>query len=146
MTKATYLDSKAWGHGLATISNDGTVLDVWYPNPVLGAAPQNDALWVVPKELDALVGEDSRRNVSTQVIRTEVDLTLPVINTADAYLRLHLLSHLIVKPNTINLEGLIPNLPIVAFTNIGPIALQDYQNLRGSLQRHGVLALSLIHI
>ncbi|MFM5905566.1 MAG: 2,3,4,5-tetrahydropyridine-2,6-dicarboxylate N-succinyltransferase [Micrococcales bacterium] len=143
MTKATYLDSKAWGHGLATISNDGTVLDVWYPNPILGAAPQSDALWVVPKELDALVGQDPRRNVTTQVIRTEVDLTLPVINTADAYLRLHLLSHLIVKPNTINLEGLIPNLPIVAFTNIGPIALPDYQNLRGSLQRHGVVAHSI---
>lgn len=143
MTKATYLDSKAWGHGLATIATDGTVLDVWYPNPVLGEAPKNDSLWVVPKELDALVGEDARRNVSTQVIRTEVDLTLPVINTADAYLRLHLLSHLIVKPNTINLDGLIPNLPIVAFTNIGPIALADYQNLRGSLQRHGVTAHSI---
>ncbi len=139
MTQATsYLDSKAWGHGLATVSGDGTVLDVWYPTPQLGEAPKNDSLWVVPKELDALVGEDPRRRVSIQWVRAEIDLTQPVASTADAYLRLHLLSHLLVKPNTINLEQLIPNLAIVAFTNAGPIALDDLEELRGSLQRAGI--------
>jgi 2,3,4,5-tetrahydropyridine-2-carboxylate N-succinyltransferase len=139
VTQATsYLDSKAWGHGLATVSGDGTVLDVWYPTPQLGEAPKNDSLWVVPKELDALVGEDPRRRVSIQWVRTEIDLTQPVVSTADAYLRLHLLSHLLVKPNTINLEQLIPNLAIVAFTNAGPIALDDLEELRGSLQRAGI--------
>jgi 2,3,4,5-tetrahydropyridine-2-carboxylate N-succinyltransferase len=139
VTQATsYLDSKAWGHGLATVAGDGTVLDVWYPTPQLGEAPKNDSLWVVPKELDALVGEDPRRRVSIQWVRTEIDLTQPVASTADAYLRLHLLSHLLVKPNTINLEQLIPNLAIVAFTNAGPIALDDLEELRGSLQRAGI--------
>lgn len=133
----------AWGHGLATVAADGTVLDVWYPNPQLGAAPTNDSLWVVPKELDAHVGTDARRNVTTQVIRTQVELALPVANTADAYLRLQLLSHLLVKPNTINLEGLIPALPIVAFSNIGPIALSDLDRLRPSLQRAGVVIHSI---
>ena len=84
----TFLESNAWGHGLATIAADGTVLDVLYPNPQLGDAPKTDALWVVPKELDAMVGTDERRRVSTQVVRTEVDLTAPVSSTADAYLRL----------------------------------------------------------
>lgn len=143
MTEATFLDSKAWGHGIATIAADGTVLDVWYPHPQLGDAPKTDALWVVPKELDALVGEDSRRNVSTRVVRTEIDLTLSVTSTADAYLRLHLLSHLLVKPNTINLDGLIPSLPIVAFTNIGPVALDDLDRLRPALQRAGVAVHSI---
>jgi len=139
VTQATsYLDSKAWGHGLATVAGDGTVLDVWYPTPQLGEAPKNDSLWVVPKELDALVGEDPRRRVSIRWVRTEIDLTQPVASTADAYLRLHLLSHLLVKPNTINLEQLIPNLAIVAFTNAGPIALDDLEELRGSLQRAGI--------
>lgn len=128
----------AWGHGLATLSADGTILDVWYPKPVLGDAPKTDAQWVTPKELDALVGSDARRRVTTQVIRTEVDLTQPVSNTADAYLRLHLLSHLLVKPNTINLDQLIPNLPIVGFTNVGPIAVDDLEELRGPLQREGI--------
>jgi len=138
VTESTFLTGKAWGHGLATIAQDGTVLDTWYPNPQLGEAPKTDALWVVPKELDALVGEDVRRGVTTQVVRTEIDLELPVTTTADAYLRLHLLSHLVVKPNTINLEGLIPSLPIVGFTSAGPVALDQLDTLRPQLQRAGI--------
>ena len=133
----------AWGHGLATVASDGTILDVWYPKPQLGEAPKNDSLWVVPKELDAMVGEDARRRVSIRWVRTEVDLTQPVAGTADAYLRLHLLSHLLVKPNTINLDQLIPSLPIVAFTNAGPIALDDLEELRGTLQRAGITVHSI---
>ena len=133
----------AWGHGLATVSSEGVVLDVFYPNPLLGAAPKDDSQWVVPRELDAQVGDDPRRNVTVQVVRTEIDLTLPVVSTADAYLRLHLLSHLLVRPNTINLEGLIPNLPIVAFTNIGAIALDDLERSRLTLQRQGVIVHSI---
>ena len=133
----------AWGHGLATVAGDGTILDVWYPKPQLGEAPKNDSLWVVPKELDAMVGEDARRRVSIRWVRTEINLAEPVAGTADAYLRLHLLSHLLVKPNTINLEQLIPSLPIVAFTNAGPIALDDLEELRGTLQRAGITVHSI---
>ncbi len=133
----------AWGHGLATVASDGTILDVWYPKPQLGEAPKNDSLWVVPKELDAMVGEDARRRVSIRWVRTEINLAEPVAGTADAYLRLHLLSHLLVKPNTINLDQLIPSLPIVAFTNAGPIALDDLEELRGTLQRAGITVHSI---
>ena len=132
------ITSKAWGHGLATLASDGSVLDVWYPNPQLGDAPKSDALWVVPKELDALVGDDARRNVSVVVVRTEIDLSLPVSSTADAYLRLHLLSHLLVQPNTINLDNLLPSLPIVAFTSAGPVAADELDKLRPTLQRAGI--------
>ncbi|MFM2184907.1 MAG: hypothetical protein RIS55_555 [Actinomycetota bacterium] len=132
------ITSKAWGHGLATLASDGSVLDVWYPNPQLGDAPKSDALWVVPKELDALVGDDARRNVSVAVVRTEIDLSLPVSSTADAYLRLHLLSHLLVQPNTINLDNLLPSLPIVAFTSAGPVAADELDRLRPALQRAGI--------
>ncbi len=132
------ITSKAWGHGLATLASDGSVLDVWYPNPQLGDAPKSDALWVVPKELDALVGDDARRNVSVVVVRTEIDLGLPVSSTADAYLRLHLLSHLLVAPNTINLDNLLPSLPIVAFTSAGPVAADELDRLRPTLQRAGI--------
>jgi len=138
VTSANLITGKAWGHGLATIAADGTVLDVWYPNPQLGESPKTDALWVVPKQLDALVGHDARRNVDVQVVRTEIDLELEVSSTADAYLRLHLLSHLLVKPNTINLEGLLGALPIVAFTSAGPVAADQLDALRPGLQRAGV--------
>jgi 2,3,4,5-tetrahydropyridine-2-carboxylate N-succinyltransferase len=63
-----------------------------------------------------------------------------VASTADAYLRLHLLSHLLVLPNSINLDGLIANLPIVAFTNRGAMAADDYAARLGELKRHGVVA------
>ena len=85
MTADNIIKGKAWGHGLATIAADGTMLDAWYPNPQLGPAPKTDALWVVPKEFDALSGPDKRRNVTVQVVHTEVDLELPVTSTADAY-------------------------------------------------------------
>jgi len=138
VTSENFIAGKAWGHGLATIAADSTVLDVWYPNPQLGDAPRTDALWVVPKQLDALVGHDARRNVEVQVVRTEIDLESPVASTADAYLRLHLLSHLLVKPNTINLDGLLPALPIVAFTSAGPVQVDELDALRPGLQRVGI--------
>ena len=138
MTETTFAAGKAWGHGLATIAADGTMLDTWYPNPQLGEAPKTDELWVVPKELDALAQEDKRRNVTTQVVRTEIDLELAVTSTADAYLRLHLLSQLLVKPNTINLDGLIAALPIVAFTSAGPVSIEDLDAVRPHLQRAGI--------
>jgi 2,3,4,5-tetrahydropyridine-2-carboxylate N-succinyltransferase len=138
VTETTFVTDKAWGHGLATIAQDGTVLDTWYPNPQLGEAPKTDALWVVPKELDALAQQDSLRRVSVQVVRTEIDLELPVTTTADAYLRLHLLSHLLVKPNSINLDGLLPALPIVAFTSSGPVEVDLLDEIRPHLQRAGV--------
>jgi 2,3,4,5-tetrahydropyridine-2-carboxylate N-succinyltransferase len=138
VTETTFVAGKAWGHGLATIAADGTLLDAWYPNPQLGAAPKTDALWVVPKELDALVGKDQVRKVTTQVVSTEIDLELAVTSTADAYLRLHLLSHLLVKPNSINLDGLVAALPIVAFTSAGPVAIEDLDAVRPFLQRAGI--------
>ena len=118
-------------------------MDVWYPEPQLGSAPTSDLQWFSPRELDSLAKEDHVRKVRTQVIRTEIELSLPVTSTADAYLRLHLLSHLLVKPNSINLEGLIPNLPIVAFTNRGPMSVEEYRARQIELRAHGIVALAL---
>lgn len=138
-----YLTEKAWGHGLATVSMDGILLDVWFPKPELGAAPKSDLQWFAPRELDEMVGHDEVRNVRTEVLRVEIDLDSPVASTQDAYLRLHLLSHLLVRPNTINLEGLIPNLPIVAFTNRGAMALEDFRSRTMTLRKAGVVAHSI---
>jgi 2,3,4,5-tetrahydropyridine-2-carboxylate N-succinyltransferase len=139
----SYLSSNAWGHGLATIASDGSVLDVWYPNPEVGEAPKSDLQWFSPRDLDSMVGKDELRNVHTEVLRVEISLDQPVESTQDAYLRLHLLSHLLVAPNTINLEGLIPNLPIVAFTNRGVMALADYEARLITLRGAGVVAHSI---
>ena len=139
----SYLSTKAWGHGLATIASDGSILDVWFPAPEVGEAPKSDLQWFSPRELDQMVGNDELRNTRTEVIRVEIQLDQPVESTQDAYLRLHLLSHLLVIPNSINLEGLIPNLPIVAFTNRGVMALSDFEARTITLRNYGVVAHSI---
>jgi 2,3,4,5-tetrahydropyridine-2-carboxylate N-succinyltransferase len=139
----SYLSTKAGGHGLATIASDGSILDVWFPAPEVGEAPKSDLQWFSPRELDQMVGVDELRNTRTEVIRVEIQLDQPVESTQDAYLRLHLLSHLLVTPNSINLEGLIPNLPIVAFTNRGVMALSDFEARTITLRNHGVVAHSI---
>jgi 2,3,4,5-tetrahydropyridine-2-carboxylate N-succinyltransferase len=128
----------AWGMGLATISADGTILDTYFPKPQLGPAPTGDAVYLMDKDFDALIGKDPRRNVEVKAVRTEINLNDPVSSTPDAYLRLHLLSHLLVKPNSMNLENLYSHLPIVAFSSIGPIAVTDYEKLLPALTRSGV--------
>ena len=135
--------NQAWGHGLATIASDGSVLDAYYPSPEVGPAPKSDLQWFPPKELDDKAGFDELRNVKTEVVRTEIDLDSEVSSTQDAYLRLHLLSHLLVAPNHLNLDGLIPNLPIVAFTNKGVMALDEFESRAFELRSAGVVAHSL---
>jgi 2,3,4,5-tetrahydropyridine-2-carboxylate N-succinyltransferase len=133
----TYLEGSAWGLGLATLATDGTVLDVLYPQPQLGQSSEADVK-KQSADLAPMAGADALRRVTTKVVHTEIDLSAAVSTTADAYLRLHLLSHLLVKPNSINLEGLIPNLPIVAFTNVGPVAVEELDELRPALSKAGI--------
>lgn len=130
----------AWGYGLATVAGDGTVLDTWYPQPRLGFVPAGTDRHIAPADLESQLGPDARRNVSIDFVTTEIDLDAAPASTPDAYLRLHLLSHLLVEPNTINLDGIFAQLPIVAWTNAGPVHPTDFARLRGSLQRAGISA------
>lgn len=129
--------------GLASIAQDGTVLDTWFPNPALGPAPTGDSVYLMDKEFDSLIGDDPRRRVEVRAVRVEIDIAEPVASTPDAYLRLHLLSHLLVKPNTINLDNLMAHLPIVAFTSIGAMAVKDYDELLPKLIREGIAVHSI---
>lgn len=131
----------AWGHGLATITQDGQVLDTWFPQPALGAAPDGAE---APGDLTALAGEDKRRGVRTEVRLVEIDLDAAPADASDAYLRLHLLSHCLVQPNTINLDGLFGALANVVWTNHGPCAVEGFEQTRlalradGPVQVHGI--------
>lgn len=129
--------------GLATIAGDGTILDTWYPKPSLGQASNSDAIYLMDKDFDALIGKDARRKVETKAVRTEIELSAPVSSTPDAYLRLHLLSHLLVQPNSINLDNLMSHLPIVVFSSIGALAVSDYEKLLPTLIRQGVTVHSI---
>ena len=137
---ASTTPTHAWGYGLATLSGNGTVLDTWYPEPQLGELPASRDRWLVPASIEELAGEDARRNVRIEIVTVEIELASPPASTADAYLRLHLLSHLLVRPNSINLDGLFPHLPIVVWTNAGPVHPDDFDRLRPALQRAGIAA------
>jgi 2,3,4,5-tetrahydropyridine-2-carboxylate N-succinyltransferase len=127
----------AWGFGLATIAADDTVLDTWYPEPRLGPLPEGAE---IPPELAALAGADERRRVRVEAVAVGVDLDAPVGGTSDAYLRLHLLSHLLVRPNEQNLDGIFAHLPNVVFTSAGPVASADFPALLPTLKRAGIQA------
>jgi 2,3,4,5-tetrahydropyridine-2-carboxylate N-succinyltransferase len=93
--------------------------------------------------LDGLAVPDERRNVTVEFQTVEIDLDAAPASTPDAYLRLHLLSHLLAAPNTINLDGLFGHLPIVAWTTAGPVHPDDFERLRWSLTRAGIAALGI---
>jgi 2,3,4,5-tetrahydropyridine-2-carboxylate N-succinyltransferase len=130
----------AWGYGLATISGDGTVLDTWFPRPQLGDIPAGRDPHIAPAELEDLLGDDPRRAVTVDFVTVSIDLDAAPASTPDAYLRLHLLSHLLAAPNTINLDGIFAHLPIVVWTNAGPVHPSDFERLRATLQRAGIAA------
>ncbi|KQZ04961.1 2,3,4,5-tetrahydropyridine-2,6-dicarboxylate N-succinyltransferase [Microbacterium sp. MEC084] len=128
------------GVGLATVAADGTVLDTWFPSPRAGRATD---LADEVDSLDRLAAPDDRRNVSVEVVTLEIDLDVAPASTSDAYLRLHALSHRLVRPNELNLDGIFAHLPNVAWTTAGPMHPDDANRLRPYLQRDGVQIVSL---
>jgi len=122
----------ASGHGIATISN-GTTLDVWFPSPSLSALSG-----AAPAELNSLAGDDAARGVTRTVISIEIDTTKPPVDAADAYLRLHLLSHRLVKPHGVALDGIFGLLSNVVWTSVGPCAVDGFEITRARLKAaHG---------
>jgi 2,3,4,5-tetrahydropyridine-2-carboxylate N-succinyltransferase len=123
----------ARGAGLATFSDDGRVLDTWFPQPELGEQRSSSTELLSPGAIEdatglsaKALGRDEVRNVVVQgVVTTIADLQAPPVDTHDVYLRLHLLSHRLVQPNTINLDGIFGLLNTVAWTQLGPVAVEE---------------------
>ncbi|WP_156762048.1 2,3,4,5-tetrahydropyridine-2,6-dicarboxylate N-succinyltransferase [Microbacterium karelineae] len=127
----------ASGVGIATIAADGTVLDTWYPSPALSPLSGRD-VDAERASLAAQAGPDERRGVTTEVVAIEADLDAPVASTSDAYLRLHALSHLLVAPNTVSLDGIFAHLPNNAWTNAGPTTPEFAAANLPALRRAGI--------
>lgn len=125
----------AWGIGLATVTTSGRTLDVWYPSPRLGEYSKDDAIQIVDM-LTPLQTSDEARGTSTTIVTCIADLDDQPQSTADAYLRLHLLSHRLVVPNSVNLEGIVSRMPNVVWTTVGPCAADDFDITRVRLRAH----------
>ncbi|RBY76985.1 2,3,4,5-tetrahydropyridine-2,6-dicarboxylate N-succinyltransferase [Blastococcus sp. TF02-09] len=129
MTAATVSASAA---GLATVTPSGTVLDTWFPEPRLGA-PENakagttrlgalELSGELGPDYGGLVRTDEARGVEIIAVRTVIpDLSAPPVDTYDVWLRLHLLSHRLIKPNSANMTGIFGLLTNVAWTSAGPV-------------------------
>ena len=126
----------AWGWGLATVTSEGKVLDTWFPSPALGTADSNDP-YGAPPELAGLAREDPRRGVTLRLEHVVIDLDEAPKDASDAYLRLHLLSHRLVQPNTINLDGIFGALSNVVWTNYGPCPVEGFEQTRLRLREQG---------
>lgn len=137
------MDTTAWGQGIATVADNATVLDAWFPTPHLGSLPTDVDPRAVPAEFSKVLGPEDRRAVRRDFVTVESALTSPPTSTVDAYLRLHLLSHRLAKPNSINLDGIFGLLPTVVWTNAGPIHPDDASRLRAQLQSAGISAHSV---
>jgi len=154
--------ARAWGVGIATFDTGGKVLDTWYPEPNRGAteaahrlakevghrggpatltldrAQAADALAIGPDQLGALVDDDDARGVKRSVVVTFIgDLDDPPVDTHDVYLRLHLLSHRLVAPHGLNLDGIFGLLNNVVWTSLGPCAVEGFEHTRVRLRSAG---------
>jgi 2,3,4,5-tetrahydropyridine-2-carboxylate N-succinyltransferase len=136
--------ASAHGLGLATLTYAGAVLDTWFPHPAPDApdgmttgttrlSPDD-----VPEELAALLGPDPARGVELAAVRTTIaDLQAPPIDAHDVYLRLHLLSHRLVTPRSVNVDGVFGLLSNVVWTNFGPCPVPDFEATRLRLRHLG---------
>ncbi|CAB3632120.1 MAG: 2,3,4,5-tetrahydropyridine-2,6-dicarboxylate N-succinyltransferase [Achromobacter sp.] len=139
--------NSAIAYGLATIAADGTILDTWYPRPSLADnTPAGGTRHLTPEEARAALGEhvptslgrDTRRKVDIVAVRTAIaSLDAPPADAHDAYLRLHLLSHRLIRPHGANLDGLFNVLANVAWTSAGPCAVDQVDALRWQLRATG---------
>ena len=128
--------SAAAAHGLSTVDlASGRVLDANYPAPRLGSEPAGSP---------AAPSEDDVRGVRMEPVTTVIaDLNAPPADVADAYLRLHLLSHRLVRPHGLNLDGIFGVLPNVAWTSLGPVEIDQVPAARERARANGVYLMVL---
>ena len=131
MAAASSAPTSAWGVGLATIAADGTTLDTFFRHLGLGKAVPAGT----PTETQSAT--DERRGVAIVPTSLVIDTQAAPISATDVYLRLHLLSHRMVEPRTINLDGAFGLLTNVAWTSIGPVAIDTLEDVRYNLLHQG---------
>ena len=128
--------NSAYGYGISTIAKDGSTLDTYFHQLDLGAAEASR------DDLASLEGADNEREITRALVKTEIELDKPPASVSDAYLRLHLLSHRLVKPHGLSLEGIFSILNNVIWTSHGPCAIAGFDQVRLKLRaKYGYLAI-----
>jgi len=117
----------AYGIGIATQNEAGQTLEVWYHSLGLGKKAGSE-------KFAELLAADSIRKVKRVNLSIEIDLTKPAADVADVYLRLQLLSHRIVKPHGLNLDGIFGILPNLVWTSVGPCEVSTFNEIQPLLR------------
>ncbi len=126
----------AFGFGVATIAADGSILDTAFHELGLGALDNSS----VP-DLAPFTAADPVREITKKIVTLQIDLDTPPKDASDAYLRLHLLSHRLVKPHGLSLDGIFGLLSNVVWSSHGPCAVSTFERVRRALQlKHGFVA------
>jgi 2,3,4,5-tetrahydropyridine-2-carboxylate N-succinyltransferase len=126
------MSMNAWGVGIATIDSQGATLDVRFRALGVGDRIADDAPSNEPS-----VDVDRDRGVALRPVSLVVDTSSAPSDAADAYLRLHLMSHRIMKPRSMNLDGIFGHLQNVAWTTRGPVAVDAVESVSWNLLRRG---------
>ena len=122
----------AWGVGIATLDADGATLDVRFRGLGLGDAVPADA-----PSVSTAVAPDPDRAVALRPVSIVIDTDSAIADGVDAYLRLHLLSHRLVRPRSMNLDGIFGHLQNVAWTDRGPVPVTAVESVQWNLARQG---------
>jgi len=129
------MGESAWGDAVVTVTQAGAPLSFWFPDPRLGPPGPGEIADPAPAD----EREDLVRGVRIgRQVCVIADLDQPPSDTADAYLRLHLLSHRLMRPNTMNLNGIFKVLPNVGWTSLGPVAATELGTVRQRALAAGV--------
>ena len=139
-TSITAQTRVASAHGVATFHASGALLDAWFPLPELAPLADDERAAQIRASLDSLAVTDDARGTQRRVISVEADLDAAPASAEDAWLRLHLLSHRLVAPNTVNLDGMFGLLSNVVWTSAGPCAVEDFELTRALLLARGPVA------
>jgi 2,3,4,5-tetrahydropyridine-2,6-dicarboxylate N-succinyltransferase len=122
--------SMAYGVGVATQTESGQTLDCHFHSLGLGSKPANKPGETLNLQQDS----DLIRKVKKIAVDISIDLSVAPKDVADVYLRLHLLSHRLVKPHSINLDNIFTLLPNVVWTSVGACEINSFDQVRLALQ------------
>jgi len=117
----------AYGIGIATQNEAGQTLEVWFHTLGLGNK-------VGSEKFSELLTTDAIRKVRRVNLSIEIDLSQPAKDVADVYLRLQLISHRIVKPHSLNLDGIFGILPNLVWTSVGPCEVNTFNQIQPLLR------------
>jgi 2,3,4,5-tetrahydropyridine-2-carboxylate N-succinyltransferase len=127
MSTANSAQQTAFGIGIATQNQAGEILECWFHTLGIGSKTGVD-------KFPELLTTDEIRKVKRVNLSLEIDLTKPAKDVADVYLRLQLLSHRIVKPHGLNLDGIFGILPNLVWSSVGPCEVSTFNEVQSLLR------------